>query len=386
MYKGTKFNTRMEDVKGEAYLGIKIFRFYYRCTNCSAEFCMKTDPKTADYIVEGGASRNYEPWRDKEQSAADAVAQKEEEEKGNAMKALENRTLDSKREMDILTALDEMRSLKARHETVDTETALAALRRAAAKEEEEEKPVDLDAEDEEAVRQMLLQRAGFVKRIESSSGEEDGDAEGGGGVEENRERLGGASGSRIAKKSRKDGTGTGRGAPLSVAAAAWEEDEEEDEGEDGGGAEEEEDEGKKNATVGAGGNTSAHDSQLNYSKSNVVALGGAARKNRSIHGAMPASVDGAAAPGKSAPAAADTTVPWAGLLPPSVPSFSARPAAVVVKRKNSVPVVVQKRSKEKGKEQQQKQEENNNDSGSGDGDGGTALRGLLGGYGSSDSE
>lgn len=31
------------------------------------------------------------------------------------MKALENRTLDSKREMDILNALDDMRSLKALH-------------------------------------------------------------------------------------------------------------------------------------------------------------------------------------------------------------------------------------------------------------------------------
>ena len=66
LYKGTKFNTRMEDVRGEDYLGIKIFRFYYRCTACSAEFCMKTDPKNADYVVEGGATRNYEPWREKE--------------------------------------------------------------------------------------------------------------------------------------------------------------------------------------------------------------------------------------------------------------------------------------------------------------------------------
>jgi hypothetical protein len=42
----------------------QIFRFYYRCKNCAAEFCMKTDPKTSDYVMEQGASRNYEPWRE----------------------------------------------------------------------------------------------------------------------------------------------------------------------------------------------------------------------------------------------------------------------------------------------------------------------------------
>lgn len=45
MYKGTKFNTRKEDVLGETYLGIQIYRFYYRCTCCAAEFTMKTDPQ-----------------------------------------------------------------------------------------------------------------------------------------------------------------------------------------------------------------------------------------------------------------------------------------------------------------------------------------------------
>lgn len=52
---------------------------------------------------------------------ARAPTPREEEERGNAMKALENRTLDSKREMDIMAALDEMRSLRARHAGVTTE-------------------------------------------------------------------------------------------------------------------------------------------------------------------------------------------------------------------------------------------------------------------------
>ncbi len=131
MYKGTKFNTRKEDVLGEDYLGIQVFRFYYRCKKCSAEFCMKTDPKNADYIMEQGATRNYEPWRDEEATKAEVIQKREQEEMGNAMKALENRTLDSKREMDIMAALDEMKALKAQHARVTTEQALAALQAAA---------------------------------------------------------------------------------------------------------------------------------------------------------------------------------------------------------------------------------------------------------------
>eukprot|EP00976_Prorocentrum_cordatum_P102199 1192944-Prorocentrum_minimum.AAC.6 len=194
---GTKFNCRKEDAEGEDYLGIRVFRFYFKCTRCSAELAMKTDPKNSDYIMEAGATRNFEPWREKDaevrrrrsplcirqheswrrqtravartprgccslrgklcacsihshngpircqkrgyilttyQSDARsagifsqwtnpplqrdiATAQREAEETGDAMKALENRTLDSKREMDILSALDEMKALSSRHAT-----------------------------------------------------------------------------------------------------------------------------------------------------------------------------------------------------------------------------------------------------------------------------
>lgn len=83
---------------------------------------------------------------------------REEEERGNAMKQLENRTLDSKREMDIMAALDEMQSLNARHARVDTEAALAALKRSAM-EDEAAGQIDLDEEDEAVLRQMIEQVA-----------------------------------------------------------------------------------------------------------------------------------------------------------------------------------------------------------------------------------
>lgn len=73
---------------------------------------MKTDPQNSDYIVESGATRNFEPWRAEDEEADSLKRKREAEELGDAMKSLENRTLDSKREMDILAALDEMKSMK----------------------------------------------------------------------------------------------------------------------------------------------------------------------------------------------------------------------------------------------------------------------------------
>lgn len=52
---------------------------------------------------------------------------REEDDNVDAMKALENRTLDSKVEMDILDALDEIRAINHRHERIDTDEVLEKL-------------------------------------------------------------------------------------------------------------------------------------------------------------------------------------------------------------------------------------------------------------------
>ncbi|XP_027938363.1 YJU2 splicing factor homolog isoform X2 [Vigna unguiculata] len=161
IYKGTKFNSRKEDVIGETYLGIQIFRFYFKCTKCSAEVTMKTDPQNSDYIVESGATRNFEPWRAEDEEADKMKQKRDAEEMGDAMKSLENRTLDSKREMDILAALDEMKSMKSRHATVSVDEMLEALQRTAADKEKR-----LEEEDEAMIKSVVFHNSGgYVKRI-----------------------------------------------------------------------------------------------------------------------------------------------------------------------------------------------------------------------------
>lgn len=347
MYKGTKFNTRMEDVRGENYLGIKIFRFYYRCTHCSAEFCMKTDPKNADYELEAGATRNYEPWRDKEKATKEALVSREEEERGNAMKALENRTLDSRREMDILSALDEMRSLKTRHEQVDTEAALAALKRSSQQEQ-----LDLEEQDEAAVRQMLLQRAGFLKRL-SDSDEEDG--------------AGGAAARASAAATKAAVAKPMRGAAVaSVAAALWEEElseGSEDTGIDGDAFMQHQFAAARAAAVDAGGADGDAGSQDFGRQQQQEADAEAPHGQRQQEAVEQAQQAQPAAKPKPKPAEK---------APPPMPKFGLRPVAVVVKRKAEVEAAGAK----PGKQQQ---------AGGGDSDGssgGGALVGLVG-YGTS---
>merc|ERR1719311_1255126 len=119
MYRGKKFNSRKEDVIGDDYLGIKKYRFYIKCCVCNNEIAFKTDPKNQDYVCESGATRNFESWRQQDEAEEKFEGERKEAAEANAMSALESKTLDSKIEMDILDALDEIKAYTERHERVD---------------------------------------------------------------------------------------------------------------------------------------------------------------------------------------------------------------------------------------------------------------------------
>lgn len=163
IYKGRKFNAQKETTD-QKYLNISIFRFYIKCTRCSGEITFKTDPKNMDYTCERGAKRNFEIWRDGKGDEIDETdeerldrlqreeAEAEEMEERNAMAELEQKMEDSKREMKIADALDEIRTRNARIERgekggLGVEEALAGVR-----DELEEERLRAEREDEEMAR------------------------------------------------------------------------------------------------------------------------------------------------------------------------------------------------------------------------------------------
>ena len=105
-------------------MGIKIFRFYVKCTYCYNDITFKTDPKNHDYVVELGATRNYEAYKDAQQAEKMLTKLKKNEKEEDSMKFLENRTYDSKREMEINEALDDIKNLNKRNAVIDPEDLL----------------------------------------------------------------------------------------------------------------------------------------------------------------------------------------------------------------------------------------------------------------------
>ncbi|CAA3024974.1 Hypothetical predicted protein [Olea europaea subsp. europaea] len=149
---------RKEKAIWETYLGIPVFRFYTKCNKCSAEITFKTDPQNSDYALECGATRNFEPWR-----AEDEEKRKRNiDDMGDAMKSLENRCLDSKRELDILVALDDIMCMNSRHERVSVDSTLEALQQ---KNEANERKLE---EEDEALIESVFKgaRQHILRRID----------------------------------------------------------------------------------------------------------------------------------------------------------------------------------------------------------------------------
>ncbi|KAJ2665790.1 Pre-mRNA-splicing factor cwf16 [Coemansia sp. RSA 1199] len=158
--KGTKFNARKELVESESFHSIPIHRFYIRCQRCAAEITFKTDPENNNYVAEHGAQRNFEPWRE-QHAINEQIKEEREEEESNPMLKLESRTEQSRREMEVMDALDEVRVLNARGERMGDEVVKAV--RARAEREKRTREEEEEEEDEEEARRVF--GSGRIKRV-----------------------------------------------------------------------------------------------------------------------------------------------------------------------------------------------------------------------------
>ena len=162
-YIGTKCNMKVEPVDDEDYLGITLYRFYYRCSNCFSQITFKTDPKNNDYTAEIGASRNHQPWKDIMLAEEDFKNNKKMEMKDDAMKNLEYRTYDSKREMDILEATDKVKELNRREANIDFDGMIKKIRECHDKEKEKLENNKDNIKDKDKEKQALNEKKEIEK-------------------------------------------------------------------------------------------------------------------------------------------------------------------------------------------------------------------------------
>nr|XP_056723480.1 splicing factor YJU2 [Euleptes europaea] len=167
IYKGKKFNARKETVQNEVYLGLPIFRFYIKCTRCLAEITFKTDPENTDYAMEHGATRNFQAEKLLEEEEKRLQKEREDEELNNPMKVLENRTKDSKLEMEVLENLQELKELNQRQAQVDFESMLQQYK------DYEEEQKRLAVEEDEREMKAMLEQAQARRLLEDSDSDEE---------------------------------------------------------------------------------------------------------------------------------------------------------------------------------------------------------------------
>lgn len=169
IYKGRKFNARKEDVDDMNHLGLRIYRFYIKCTACVSEISFRTDPANTDYVLEAGATRNFEALAKAEKLEEQKQKAHEEELKTNPMKLLEERTEASKNEMSRMEALEELQEINKRGVKIDYDSMLTKydkLRELEAKAQEDE--------DEKLVNELFAKENGqSIKRIIDDDENED---------------------------------------------------------------------------------------------------------------------------------------------------------------------------------------------------------------------
>ncbi|GMM35708.1 mRNA splicing protein [Saccharomycopsis crataegensis] len=175
--KSRKFNAKKETTN-ERYLGLKIFRFTIRCPRCSNVIKYRTDPKTADYIIESGAVRNYvnksndEAERFRNETLEETLERLEKEEAEN--KAKEEQKKNGNGSVDMNDEATAMEKLEKKLEQSQKEQALSfeiesLLRKNAKNENSRSLGTLADDADIESLAKQAFKNKGSQSKIENVS-------------------------------------------------------------------------------------------------------------------------------------------------------------------------------------------------------------------------
>ena len=156
------------------HLGLRIYRFYIKCTACLSEISFRTDPANTDYVLEAGATRNFEALSKAEKQAELDEKAYQEEIKLNPMKLLEERTEASKNEMERMEALEELHELNKRNLKNELPDAMISKLNEMQK-VVEQKEDEAEKQDEEFVMSVFGKDSNNqkIKRIVEDSDEDD---------------------------------------------------------------------------------------------------------------------------------------------------------------------------------------------------------------------
>merc|ERR1719356_1282635 len=126
MGRGTKFNARQEEAIGMEWMGLKRWRFYLKCSSCSQEMTFLTDPENDHYVTENGCTRNFEPWRVKEE-VNKILDEKKKQIEADSIRSLENKSSIIKQQMDLMDTIRDLQDVNKKNAFMDHDSVIDKL-------------------------------------------------------------------------------------------------------------------------------------------------------------------------------------------------------------------------------------------------------------------
>ena len=123
--KGTKYNCRLEVANNKSYLGIKVWRLYMKCTSCSIELTILTDPKNDDYQCESNCRSTFDSLKiEQDAETVEQLIKKSEKHDHDQIKHLQRKMQQEKYQMNLMDTIGQLQNINKNHAFIDHDKVL----------------------------------------------------------------------------------------------------------------------------------------------------------------------------------------------------------------------------------------------------------------------